>query len=143
MYIVYQMTNIRTGKFYVGISNSRWFKRLNDHIAELQRNCHHCKPLQESWNTSAGITDWSFRVIKTEIQSKADAARIETKIIADAPKMALNSTKATGVDGRQVARVRELRSKGYSLRRIADEVGVSIPTASKIINNYPQFTPTV
>ena len=45
----YKIININNGKYYYG-SSINVHKRLHQHKAELQKNCHHCIHLQRAYN---------------------------------------------------------------------------------------------
>jgi group I intron endonuclease len=55
----YVLTDVRTGKFYVG-SSGEIDKRIARHISDLRRNEHHCPELQELWNKNYRLTETKF-----------------------------------------------------------------------------------
>ena len=58
---VYMITNVRTGKIYVGQSqNIR--RRAVAHISELKRNKHASKAIQSDWNSRLSDDEFEFSV---------------------------------------------------------------------------------
>lgn len=55
----YVLTDVRSGKFYVG-SSGELEKRLTRHLYDLRRNTHHCSPLQELWNKRGELVETIF-----------------------------------------------------------------------------------
>lgn len=61
---VYTITNIVTGKLYVGSTTKSFIKRWNDHKSLLRNNIHHNVHLQRSWN-KYGEFNFKFEILVT------------------------------------------------------------------------------
>lgn len=59
---IYQITNIKNDKRYIG-SSVNMFKRWNQHIYNLQNKIHHSHLLQDDWN-KYNINDFQFSIIE-------------------------------------------------------------------------------
>jgi group I intron endonuclease len=59
---IYKIVNNKTDKFYIG-SSIDIEKRWKTHINDLNKNKHHCIPLQRAWN-KYGINSFSFEIIE-------------------------------------------------------------------------------
>lgn len=62
MGVIYKITNTISDKFYIGRTASDGTKRWHDHRRKLERNTHHNKFLQQSWN-KYGKEAFTFEVI--------------------------------------------------------------------------------
>jgi group I intron endonuclease len=60
---VYKITNIKTGKVYIGISNDIE-RRKHDHFESLKHNRHHSSKLQRSYNLSKDKSIFIFELIE-------------------------------------------------------------------------------
>lgn len=63
----YVLTDVRTGKFYVG-SSGDVHKRFAKHFSTLRTNKHHCLPLQFLWNNNGRLLQTVFQ---TETREEA------------------------------------------------------------------------
>jgi hypothetical protein len=61
---IYRITNITTGREYIGATNQTIKKRWEQHIRQLNQGTHGNKLLQKDW-TELGSTVFSFEVIET------------------------------------------------------------------------------
>ena len=71
----YTLTDVKTGKFYVG-SSGDVEKRFKRHYSDLQAQRHHCPGLQELWNSNGALRQ---TVYPTE--SREDAFELEQDIL--------------------------------------------------------------
>ena len=77
---IYRITNIQTGKCYVGITEN-FSCRKRKHIKELNENIHHSPKLQKAWNYWGEENfEWSVREVK--IDQYDDLYDLEVKEIA-------------------------------------------------------------
>lgn len=60
---IYLFKNIINGKVYIG-SSKNIYRRKNEHLKKLSKNCHHCKGLQNAWN-KYGENNFSFEILET------------------------------------------------------------------------------
>jgi group I intron endonuclease len=72
----YTLTDMRTGRFYVG-SSGNIEKRVKTHLTALRSNRHHCIPLQELWNSG------NIQLIASEFETETreEAYVLEQDII--------------------------------------------------------------
>jgi len=140
-FIVYEIRNTKTNHVYIGVSGSSWCKRISDHLSQLKNKKHPSKKFQLFWDESNGIVDWSFRVLVCDIDGFCQARKEETVILGETSEdLILNAKKKTGVGWDKIAQVKNLKKQGAALKEISELANVSMSTASKIINNYPQFS---
>lgn len=62
MKVIYKITNILNGKFYIG-STINYNRRIKSHIKTLNENKHRNPKLQKSWNKN-GIDNFKFEIIE-------------------------------------------------------------------------------
>lgn len=140
MYIVYEIRNCVTEQKYVGISKSSWQFRIQTHLSLLSNNRHFNTKFQEAWNKSSGITDWAFRVLKTDLPSKRQATNEESKILLNSqPDLVLNEISKTGISIAVIRQVRALRKKKIGVKVIAEQLGITMGTVSKIANKRGSY----
>lgn len=60
---IYSITNIRTGLRYIG-SATNISKRFGQHKADLNKNIHDNKYLQNAWNKYWGVCSFKFEIIE-------------------------------------------------------------------------------
>lgn len=61
---IYKITNIQTGKYYVGITED-FERRRKKHISELNNNTHHSPKLQNAWNYwGQNNFEWTMREVE-------------------------------------------------------------------------------
>lgn len=72
---VYAITNLATGKVYIGSSRDT-SKRIGVHLRSLRDGKHPYKPLQEDWN-QVGEESFSFDVIEEAIESELPARELD------------------------------------------------------------------
>ena len=115
---------------YVG-SSSNPFGRFADHCFRLRKGKGVNTVLQESWNNSSGITDWSFRVIgHGEGEDRGD---IENDYIKNIPEqLRLNVATAGQIKDKRADEVMALIEQGARYREINKLTGVPISTISSI-----------
>ena len=58
-----KLTNNTNGSIYIGKSKNI-FSRINQHFYLLNNNCHHNNKIQNDYNSSKGISDFSFEVLE-------------------------------------------------------------------------------
>lgn len=63
MAIIYKIENLVNQKFYIGSSHNKLEKRKSEHLAELRKNKHYNKPLQNSWN-KYGEANFQFLIVE-------------------------------------------------------------------------------
>jgi hypothetical protein len=89
---VYAIVHKATGRMYIGETHSILGGRYAEHVALLNRNAHHCRPLQQDWNTQ-GADAFAFRILyfaplachnRTMAHEKW-RAYLERKLTAEAP----------------------------------------------------------
>lgn len=71
---VYQIRNTTNGKVYVGSTSAGFQQRGRRHLAELQRNTHHCGHLQQAWNKH-GTEAFVFEVVEVVISPEQAVPR--------------------------------------------------------------------
>ncbi len=77
-FVVYQIINNITGKWFVG-STDDWSRRKRDHINLLNKNKHHCIYLQRSWNKHSS-PDFMFIIISYHL-TREKAYQVEQTIL--------------------------------------------------------------
>lgn len=97
MNVVYAIINNENGKKYIG-SSCEYAKRVDRHIRDLNKNCHHCKRLQKSWN-KYGEINFTFKLIKSYSDRKITFKKEEKYIKKYLEKGLLFNSSLTGIAG--------------------------------------------
>ena len=72
---IYRITNIKTQKVYVGITED-YERRMKKHLKELRENVHHSPKLQRAWNYW-GEENFEFSCRSVEIKRYEDLYDLE------------------------------------------------------------------
>lgn len=88
---IYQITNLRNGKCYVGSATS-FRSRWKEHVRQLSTRTHHSKVMQRAWDKYG---EAAFEFKKLLVCAKADLIWYEQRAI-DALKPAYNICKVAG-----------------------------------------------
>lgn len=94
---IYQILNIKTGKFYIGSSSFSMFTRWAHHKTALKHNKHHSAYLQNSWN-KYGEENFEFVVIERCSAEKClEREQFYMDLLNPAYNMAKKSNNCLGV----------------------------------------------
>jgi|APSaa5957512622_1039677.scaffolds.fasta_scaffold48956_2 group I intron endonuclease len=104
---IYQIRNLVNGKIYIGSSvniSHRW----SQHRCGLQKNCHHNKHLQNSWNTH-GIKNFIFEIIE-KLEYDDNLIMIE-QMYLDSLKPEYNIAKIANAPTKGISLPEEVKQK--------------------------------
>lgn len=82
MGIIYKITNLANGKFYIGSTMHKFVKRKSEHVTALQKGYHFNSHLQSAWN-KYGEENFTFEVIQEFIDGmdQVEVLKKELEII--------------------------------------------------------------
>ena len=114
---VYKISNVKTGKFYIGYSKETE-KRFRTHRNMFKRGDHHCIHLQRSWDTN-GEDCFIFERIKTfftvEEAVKEEQAQLDLHFSLGVMYNSVSSNDSSVVI--QLAHTKEAINKGADSKR--------------------------
>jgi len=132
---VYEIRHVPTGKRYIGSTQGRTFSRLASHVWHLEIGRHQNHAMQADWHTSH-VSDWSFRILESNITPDAKLGREAFWI--DKLKPEYNVKRVSPADSRteRIEAVVALRAAGMNYRQIAQATNLSIGTVHNYASRY-------
>ena len=138
MYYVYKIENIITKDSYIGSTNHP-FGRWKSHFNRLGRKSHNTK-FQCVFDRS-DISDWSFRIIESNISTKEDAFDRE-EFHRDLLKATLNGTDRIHkiISRKNLDKsILSMVKSGKTYRWIAKELGCSVGKVCVVVDQSKNY----
>ena len=130
---VYQIKNEVTGECYIGSSANGCMERWVYHRRRLNEGKHN-KPFQDAWNKT-DITDWSFRVVETDIPLEDRDIR-EAWWINKSGEYNIAKPSARQIKEEKIAKILQLIQDGHTYRVIARMENVALGTVAGYAKRY-------
>lgn len=131
---VYEICHTPSGRKYVGATTGL-SGRIAQHFGTLKNGIHHNKSMQHEWDTSTP-GDWTFRVVEADVPDDNKRGREAWWIHELNPYY--NSQHVTPMTSRleKIERVLDLRSRGATMRQIAQLTHMSQGWVHHVVHHY-------